>query len=248
MNKESFFDFISDESSLSVVSFYGKNCPACTASDPVFDELSRMYSLESRVKFASFDCDRFEDVCESIGAVDRPAWLAWLPGQSHNKRYNRDFVADQFLRWVRQQTGLINTANEGNLLYVNRSTFETMKKRPSCLFAVIDQPMQKESQELHRVARELENKVKRGAKFVALSKEIAGDLAEKLLKEKNFGGFLFNKGGVTAYDGKYDAESLLKFLNDKKCGVRILTPTPTPTPMEELEDIEDDDYAENAGL
>lgn len=246
LTKESFFEFTSNDQRISVIHFYGKNCPACVDSEDTFEELSRMYWQEPRVRFGQLDCDRYSDVCDSIGAVDRPAWLAWIPGQTRAKRYNRNIDTDQFEKWIRQQTGIWPTAKQNNLLYINSTELNLMtKKKMNCIFTIIDTPRMDESQNLHNASRTLEKTVKRGVKFAAIDKRNSKDYAEKLLKnsDKNsFGAFVFSKGSWTKYDGKSDPDSIKTFLKDKKCNILIATPTPTPTPLEELEDLPDDEY------
>lgn len=245
--KDTFFEFTSNEQRISVIHFYGKNCPACVDSEDTFEELSRMYWQEHRVRFGQLDCDRYSDVCDSIGAVDRPAWFAWIPGQTRAKRYNRNIDTDQFERWIRQQTGIWPTAKKNNLLYINTTELNALtKKKMNCVFAILDTPRIDESQPLHNASRTLEKTVKRGAKFVAIDKRDATALADKLFKKDNsndkYGAFVFSKGTWSQYDGKSEPDSITAFLKEKKCNIVISTPTPTPTPLEELEDIPDDEY------
>lgn len=247
LTKDTFFEFTSNDQRISVIHFYGKNCPACVDSEDTFEELSRMYWQEPRVRFGQLDCDRYSDVCDSIGAADRPAWLAWIPGQTRPKRYNRNIDTDQFEKWIRQQTGLWPTAKHNNLLYINSTELNMMtKKKTNCIFTIIDTPRMEESQILHNASRTLERTVKRGVKFAAIDKRDSKALADKLFKKDSsdikYGAFVFSKGSWTQYNGKSEPESIVTFLKEKKCTVLLSTPTPTPTPLEELEDIPDDEY------
>lgn len=246
LTKDTFFAFTSNDQCISVIHFYGKNCPACVDAEDTFEELSRMYWQEPRVRFGQLDCDRYSDVCDSTGAVDRPAWLAWMPSQTHSKRYNRNINEEQFEKWIRQQTGIWPTAKPNNLLYINSSLLTSLiKKKTNCLYTIIDTPRMDESQPLHNASRTLEKKVRKGARFFAVNVGESPEIAKKLFKNEKqpkFGAFLYNKGTWSQYKGENDPESIAAFLKEKKCNLVIATPTPTPVPLEELEDVPDDEY------
>jgi hypothetical protein len=243
LTKDSYFRFTGEDIDIAVVHFYGRSCPACTAAEDTFEEISRMYWQIKSVKFGQLDCDRYTDVCDSSGAPGRPAWLVFIPGETHSKVYNRDISTDGFERWLRQQTGIWPHAMKDNLLYQNASTVELIRRKGGCLFAIVDQPRSPETQPLHNAARELEKTVKRGANFLAVDKSDNLPLASKLLKEEKFGAFLYQRGEWTPYTGKAEADAIQEFLNERKCGLQIATPSPTPDPLPELPDLPDNDFA-----
>jgi hypothetical protein len=244
LTKESFFSFTGNEAAVNIVHFYGRNCDACTAAEDTFEELSRMYYQEPRVRFGQLDCDRYSDICDSQGANSRPAWLVWLPANSHSKPYNRNIDVESFERWLRQQTGIWPRAKRDNLLYTNRSDVDPMLKKTGCLFAVVDTPRLDASQPLHAAARSLERKTRRGSRFVAIDARENPALAKKLLGASTFGGFVWAKGKAgrpewVKYERAADADAVRQFLDDNKCGVVIATPTPTPEALPELPELDD---------
>lgn len=243
LTKDTFFDFTSRDGLISVVHFYGRQCPACDDAEGTFEELSRMYWQEWRVKFGQLDCDRASDVCDTVHASNRPVWLAWIPGETVAKRYNRDINTDMFERWIRQQTGIWPPAKARNLLYINKTDVEAMKKRKTqCLFTIIDTPRMDASQNLHNQTRTLEKKVITGAKFFAIDQRENPLLSKKLLENDKYAGFLFNKNKWTKYTGKEDTEEIMQFMKKNNCRLQIATPTPTPEPLPELEDLPDEEF------
>jgi hypothetical protein len=245
LTKDTFFSFTSSEVGIAVVHFYGKNCDACTAAEDTFEELSRMYYQEPRMRFGQLDCDRATDVCDSSGVNSRPAWLVWLPGQSHSKQYNRNVDTDSFEKWLRQQTGIWPPARRDNLLYTNKSDIDPLLRKSGCVFAVIDSPRLDASQPLHNASRALERKVRRGVRFVAIDEAENSVLSKKLLGSQKFGAFLWAKPTAAAradwvqYTGPADPDNIRDFLNEKKCAVAVATPTPTPEPLPELPDLDE---------
>ena len=210
--KDTYFDFTSKDTGIRVVHFYTKNCPACLDVEPVFEELSRMYWQEKRVRFGQFDCDRFTDVCDSNGARDHPTWFVWLPAQSHSKKYNRNITPEAFTKWIRQQTGIFPHSLENNLLYLDSKEFNQVYKKGPCTFTIIDEPRLADSQPLHNASRELEKVVKKGARFLAIDLNENEILSKKLLNGKKFGGFLYSKSKWIEYEGKADDQEILNFL------------------------------------
>jgi hypothetical protein len=208
-----------------------------------------MFHQEPRVRFGQLDCDRYSDICDSQGANSRPAWLVWLPANSHSKPYNRNIDVDSFERWLRQQTGIWSPAPRDNLLYTNRSDFEPMLKKTGCVFTIIDTPRLDASQPLHAAARAVERKTRRGCRFAAVDARENPALAKKLLGKSTFGAFVWAKGKAgkpewVKYDGEADVEAVRQFLDANKCGLVIATPTPTPEALPELPDL--DDFVEEA--
>ena len=242
LTKETFFGFVNSETSIAVVHFYGRNCPACVDSEETYEELSRMYHQEPRIRFGQLDCDRYSDVCDSVGAHDRPAWLVWLPGEAHSKRYNRNIDTPTFERWVRQQTGIWPPARPDNLLYENATQFAHMRKRSGCIFTIVDSARMDASQGMHSAARALERKVRRGVRFAAVDVRENKELGQKLLGGEEFGAFLYHKGKWTKYGGDANADAIRAFLADNKCGVVVATPSPTPEPMPERPDLPDEEF------
>lgn len=241
LTKETFFPFTSSDVTISVVHFYGRNCPACVDSEDTYEELSRMYHQEPRVRFGQLDCDRYSDVCDSVGASDRPAWLVWFPGEAHSKRYNRNIDTPTFERWIRQQTGIWPTSRPNNLLYENTTQLEPMLRKSGCLFTIVDSPGAESSQKMHEAARSLEKSVRRGARFVAVDARENPALAKKLLTA-DFGAFLHTKGQWVKYEGAPESAAIRSFLADHRCGVVVATPTPTPEPLPELPDLPDEEF------
>lgn len=241
VDKDSYFKLISNESLLRVVQFFGKDCPACTATESIFDELSRMYWLEHRIKFAQMNCDLADDVCGAVTAYDFPSWLVWFPSKSLPRRYNRDFNCDSFVKFIRQQTGIYPFALENNLLYEKSETFTNLKKRNIPFFGIVDLPRMNESQELHYLSREIEKRVLRGIQFVAFDKTEDSSLTKLTIGEKPFGCFIFAKGKFHSFSGNIDSDSLLNFIKSN-VNAQFSTPTPVPTPYPDYEDYEDEEF------
>jgi len=239
--KDTYFEFTSKESGIRVVHFYTKNCPACLDVEPVFEELSRMYWQEERVRFGQFDCDRFTDVCDSCGARDHPSWFVWLPAQSHSKRYNRNIDPEAFTKWIRQQTGIWPHSGENNLLYYKTKSFEELYKKSGCTFTIFDSPRMPESQAIHNASRTLEKIVKKGSKFAAVDVNENKQLAKKVIGDKSFGAYVYSKGKWSEYDGGATDSEVLDFLK-KKCQITVATPTPTPEPLPDLEDLPEEEF------
>jgi hypothetical protein len=197
------------------------------------------------MRFSQLDCDRASDVCDSSGVNSHPAWLVWLPGQSHSKKYNRNIDTDSFEKWLRQQTGIWPSARRDNLLYTNKSDVDLLLRKPGCVFAIIDSPRLDASQSMHNASRTLERKLRRGAKFIAIDGSENSGLAKKLLGDRKFGAFLWTKVSSSAradwipFTGDADVDVIYEFLNDKKCGVALATPTPTPEPLPELPQLDE---------
>lgn len=234
LDEKTFFPFFHSQDHISVVNFYEKDCPACLSSEDTFEELSRMYWLEPRVRFGQIDCDKYSDICESTTANDRPAWLVWFPNQPHSKRYNRNIDADVFERWLRQQTGIYAPAPKNSILYANETQVRLLKKRITCTFIIVDEPRSKASQQLHRECRSLEKKIKRGVRFFAINKNENEEFKSKLGDEE-YGGFLLSKKlSMVQYAGSEMESDIVSFLKKNKCDVVMTTPSCTPNYNEEI--------------
>jgi hypothetical protein len=165
--------------------------------------------------------------------------------QTHAKLYNRNLDADSFEKWLRQQTGIWPHARRDNLLYTNKSDVDPLLRKSGCVFALVDTPRLDASQPLHNASRSLERAMRRGAKFVAIDAAENPALAKKVLGTQQYGAFLWAKASASAkadwvqYTGPPDSDAIREFLNSKKCGVVMATPSPTPEPLPELPDFED---------
>lgn len=238
--KDSYFQFTGREDYIRVIHFYNNNCPACDSVENVYEEVSRMYYQEKRIEFGQLDCDKATDVCDSSSARDFPVWFVWFQGQTHPKRFNRNHDVEQFVKFIRQGSGIRPTANENNLLYMSNNEAGNLTKKAMCNFVIVDRPMEEASQHLHNESRHAELSVKRGAKFFAVDKDDV-PVAAKKLAGKEYGAFFVKNNKWTEYKGEEDEKSIVQFLKEQKCNLIISTPTPTPEPLPELEDVADDD-------
>lgn len=89
------------------VNFYCGSCPHSQESIPIWEEISEYYQNINMFVFYKLECDRYSAKCHKLGAEKFPQFSLFLPGTDILIPYNRDIDKDQFVKWVKQNTGII---------------------------------------------------------------------------------------------------------------------------------------------
>lgn len=208
VTKKDIFDHIGKKKHV-ILHFYAPDCQHCQKIEPIWNEVSRMYSPVDDIEFAVIDCDRWRSTCVALDGASTPTIKYYTPGSKDGQIIGSGHSIIDFVKTIRQLSGLLPYTKPKSLLYTKYETIEQMIDENPVLVVVDDPKKMHYNQTEIRQCEQISN--------IEIRAIAPTDSAAKTVCKNGVPCItLVKKNELIPYEDEIKEENIKKFLRDNE--------------------------------